>query len=300
LAVAVPVALILAWAALRRPVDGRWFGFLGQTHQFASQVTEGARAQSDWRRSLGLAGDALYYPLIVPVRVMGPALPLAVFGIGRTWREQGARFVLVFAAVLGFVSLSWVERASLGLDRHFVAVVPLYATCAAQGAVAIADRVGRSAGFFRGVKSAATAGRVIALGSVLVSLVALSVALQIWMGFWRAAIVRGWPERSQLSAYLRSLPDETTIFCDDATLEILSGLDRRRFDRHWVDAPETWRLVADVARAKGVAYVATWRRKLAGHEQAGEVVFHASGAGDPPDTGVAVLRVDADGGRAAR
>jgi hypothetical protein len=67
-----------------------------------------------------------------------------------------------------------------------------------------------------------------------------------------------------------------------------------------VDDPETWRLVANVARAKGVAYVATWRRKLAGHEQAGEVVFRASDAGQPPGAGVAVLRVGPDGGRAAR
>ncbi len=300
IAVAVPAALILAWAALRRPVDGKWFGFLGQTHQFASQVAESAKGNADWRGWLGLAGDVLYYPLIVPVRVLGPALPLAVFGVARTWREQGGRFVLVFAAVLGLVSLTWVERASLGLDRHFVAVVPLYATCAAQGAVAIADRFGRRQDFFRSAKAAAGAGRAIAVAAAGASLVALFVVLQVWMGFWRGAVERGWPERAHLGAYLRSLPPGTTIFCDDATLEILSGLDRRRFDRHWVDDPETWNLVIAVARAKGVAYVATWRRKLSGHEQTGDVVFQASDAPDLPNGGVAVLRVSSDGGRAAR
>ena len=55
--------------------------------------------------------------------------------------SKGARFVLVLTACLAFVSFSWVMRSSLGLDRHFVEVVPLYATFAAQGAAAIADGV---------------------------------------------------------------------------------------------------------------------------------------------------------------
>jgi hypothetical protein len=290
IAVTIPTALILAWAALRRPVDGAWFGFLGQTHQFASQVAESSRGTAEWRRWFGLAGDLLYYPLIVPVRVLGPALPLAAFGVLRTWREQGARFVLVFAAVLGMVSLSWIERASLGLDRHFVAIVPLYATCAAQGAVAIADFIGRRTPLFRSANAARTTGRVVAFASSIMALAILGVVLQVWMGFWRDSIDRGWPERAKLGAYLRSLPEGTTIFCDDATLEVLSGLDRHRFDRHWVDDPETWNLVGDVARAKGVAYVATWQRKLSGHERTGEIVFRASD-GASPSSGVAVMRV---------
>ncbi len=140
LVVVVPTAGILAWAVLRRPVDGRWFGFLGQTHEFASQAVEG---KAGARGALGLAHDALYYPLFVAVRVLGPAVPLAAFGVVRAWRQQGARFVLVLAAVLGFVSLTWANHSSLGLDRHFVAVVPLYATFAAQGVAAIADRLDR-------------------------------------------------------------------------------------------------------------------------------------------------------------
>ena len=68
---------------------------------------------------------------------------------------------------------------------------------------------------------------------------------------------------------------------------MLSGLDRRRFDRHWVDDPHTWDLRRrDVARAHGVAYVATWRRKLRGHEDAGDVVFTAGAdPAEPSDSG---------------
>jgi hypothetical protein len=298
--VAVPVAMILAWAVLRRPVDGKWFGFLGQTHEFASQVAQGAHDKATARTLIRLVEDLLHYPLVVPARVLGPALPLALFGIGRTWRQQGARFVLVLTAVLGFVSLTWANRSSLGLDRHFVAVVPLYATFAAQGAAVIAERAGRWVHAVATAKAAENTRRATHLALSIASLAALGVVLVVWMGFWRGAIERGWPERARLGAYLRSLPDGTTIFCDDATLEILSGLDRHRFDRHWVDDPQTWTLVSRVAREKGVAYVATWVRKLSGHERTGDLVFRASDSADAPGTGVAVMRVGPEGGRAAR
>jgi hypothetical protein len=309
LVVVIPLVPILAWAVLRRPVDGRWFGFLGDTHTFASQAVVDKAGS---RGFVGLVGDALYYPAFVAVRVLGPVAVLAPFGVLRTWRRQGARFVLLLAACLAFVSLTWVQRSSLGLDRHFVAVVALYATFAAQGAAVIAERLagwidslGRSGrpGRLVSDRARAFAARGVAAIVALTSLAGLCVMLDVWMGFWRGSIERGWPERASLGAYLRTLPNDVPIFCDDATLEILSGVDRRRFDRHWVDDPATWTLIGDAARAHGVAYVATWRRKLVGHEAAGDVVFHASDSPDDPaapNAGVAVMRVSPDSDRAAR
>jgi hypothetical protein len=267
----LPAALILVWAALRRPLDGQWFGFLRQTQEFA--VSAIPRTSKLGGPVAGLLSDLLYYPLSVPLRVMGPALALVPFGIARTVREQGSRFVLVLAACLGFVSLAWARRSTLGLDRHFVAVVPLYAIVAAR-----------------------------ALGAVLgaASLAGLGFMLFVWMGFWRASIRRGWPERQAIAAYLRSVPQASTLFCDEATVEILSGLDRRRFDRHWVDDPRTWELVAADARARGVAYVATWHRKFLGHESAGTVVLRAGQVDGQPNSGLSVMRIGTDERRTAR
>jgi hypothetical protein len=292
--VVVPVVLILAWAALRRPVDGQWFGFLRQTREFANGALRENSALD--RGAVALASDVLYYPVVVPFRVLGPVLWLAPFGAVRTFRQQGSRFVLVFLACLGFLSLSWVMRSTLGLDRHFVVVIPLYATCAAQGAVALGDWVARrTRRVFRDEGRSASAGRGVGYALALVALLGLFVELDVWMGFWRASIARGWPERAELGAYLRSLPSSSAIFCDDATLEITSGLDRRRFDRHWIDDPQTWQRVKERARALGAVYVATWRRKLQGHETAGDIVFRAGF--DPKEqdrTGVAIMRVSAD------
>jgi hypothetical protein len=286
--VAAPVVLILAWAALRRPVDGHWFGFLRDTREFAAGATHEKSAMDGG--VLRFFRDVVYYPLIVPVRVMGLCLPLAVFGVARTVRDQGARFVLVLASCLGFVSLTWVMRSTLGLDRHFVVVVPLYATFAAQGVAVLADAATRLARRVTEAR-AAQAGRLVAGALSVVSLGAMFVALDIWMGFWKGSIERGWPRREELGAFLRTLPDGPTIFCDDATIEILSGIDRHRFDRHWTDDAQTWTLIAAAARARGVAYVATWRDKLRGHESAGEIVFHVSDNESDPTSGLAVMRV---------
>lgn len=275
--VAVPVALILAWAALRRPVDGRWFAFLRQTKEFANDALH--------QRS-GVLSDLLYYPVNTAWRVTGSTLPLAVFGVGRTVRQQGWRFVLVLAACLGFVSLTWITRSSLGLDRHFVCVVPLYATFSAQGAATIADAIARAS-------RRAWAGRAVAGLVAVTSIAGLLVQLDVWMRNWRASIVQGWPERRAIAAYLDALPAGRTIFCDDATIELLTRVDRRRFDRHWTDDPHTWDLVHEAAQHGQPVYVATWRRKLAGHEGDGDLAFTAGAdPADPDRTGVAVLRVD--------
>jgi hypothetical protein len=299
LLVAAPVTLILAWAALRRPVDGQWFGFVRQTHEFASQVAEshGEGLSHGIRR---FVEDALYYPVFVAWRVMGPALPLAVLGALRTLREQGWRFVVVLAACLGFVSLSWIRRASLGLDRHFVVVVPLYAVFAAQGAAVAADAVARMTRQKLGEAAASRAGRATGSALAVACVAGMCIMLEVWMGFWRGAIARGWPERQAIGTALRTLPGASTIFCDDATLEILSGIDRRRFDRHWLDDPATWDRVEQVARNRDGAYVVTWRRKVASHEGDAEVVLQAGTSTDDPLAGIEILRVDPDGGRAAR
>jgi hypothetical protein len=295
----VPAALILAWAAVRRPVDGRWFGFLMQTQDFASDALHQRSALEGG--PVALARDALYYPVFVPVRVLGPAMALVPLGVARTVKEQGGRFVLVLLACLGFVCLAWIRRAMLGLDRHFVCVVPLYATFAAQGASVIADAVAPALRQLASERAAALSGRALAGVLACASLCVLAVQLDVWMGFWRGSIAQGWPERAAIGAYLRGLPGTPLVFCDEATIEIPSGLDRRRFDRHWVDDPHTWDLVHEAARERGVAYVATWRRKLRGHEATGKIVFQAGA--DPArqdEDGVAVMRVKPDEGGAQR
>jgi hypothetical protein len=289
LVVALPLALIFAWAALRRPVDGAWFAFLGQTRTFANDALKTTSALDGGAAQL--VHDLLFYAVFVPWRIMGPTLLLVPLGVWRTWQQEGHRFVIVFVACLGFVTLSWITRSSLGLDRHFVELVPLYATAAAHGVAIVAEGIAWCARKVR--TSERVAGAVAAAVGVAIgvaSVASTASLLDTWMGHWRAAIEHGWPDRVAMGAFLRTLPASNTIFCDEATLEILSGVDRRRFDRHWVDAPATWSLVDEAAERDGAAYVATWGRKMKGHEGDGEVVYRLAGP-TSDDAGLAVMRV---------
>ncbi len=220
LPVIVSAGLIVAWAALRRPVDGRWFGFLDQTREFANGALHERSALDHGVK--GLVIDLAYYPVIVPWKVLGLALPFVPFGLIRTLRQQGTRFVLVLLACLGAITLSWIQRSSLGLDRHFVVVVPLYAVLAAQGVAVASDGlqavVGRTS-----LSTAVGRGVFWVLGASALAI--LAAALVRWMDIWHSSVARGWPERDRLGAYLRTLPPDAPIFCDDATFEILSGLD---------------------------------------------------------------------------
>ena len=95
-----------------------------------------------------------------------------------------------------------------------------------------------------------------------------------------------------MGAYLRALPDAPMIVCDESTVEILSGLDRHRFDRHWVDEPGGVDRIRALADERGVVYVATWARKLRDLREAnaGEIVYRPPGE-SADDKGLAVMRV---------
>ncbi len=248
--IVLPVSAIAVWAlrsGARSMVDGLASWVRRESSRRASFTK---RARFD-RETSGTSSTCSTHPLFVPYRVMGS--PLAAFSGARTVRQQGPRFVLVLASSLGFITLTWLLRSSLGLDRHFVVVVPLYAIFAAQGANAIGDGAARWLARLRPEPGEAgrmaTVGRALGGGLSALSLAGLLVMLGIWMGFWRASLVRGFP---------RTCGDRKNI-CEpcparrgsSATMrrsKSLSGLDRHRFDRHWIDDPHTWDLVSETWR----------------------------------------------------
>ncbi len=285
-----PVLAILGWAALRRPVDGAWFWFLKGTREFANGAL-GAKSSFELGRKQ-LIDDLLRYAVTIPYRVLGDALYLAPIGLYRMARVDGLRFVTIFLSVLGFVTFAWVMRSSLGLDRHFVALVPLYAAAIANGAVQIADLV---FGFVRRMTKDATQA-FLAPGSARAAVVAgFACALFVsgyqrldeWMMHWRHASEDVWADRRFLAGFLTTLPAGSTIFCDEATVEVFSGLDRRRFERIGVhDAAR----VQKRAAAEGEVYVVSWAAPLKSMRAIGSVIYRPAGV-FKDDEGLMVLRV---------
>jgi hypothetical protein len=285
--VALPAVAIFAWAAARHAVEGGpWFGFVTQTREFANDALK-TKSSLDGGVKM-LVGDLLFYSVRVPWHVFGWILVLAPFGVLQTCKRRGATFVLASLACLGFLELSWIMRSTLGLFRHFVVMIPLYSAFIGYGACEFGELFAR-AFFHRGRLAAGVASAIVAVAALGVS----TAHLDDWMHEWGGALRRGWPDREAVGAYLRGLPPTTTIFCDEGTVEVLSGLDRHRFDRHWVDEPGGAERIEAAADRDGVVYVATWIRKLTalragGH---GEIVFRPPGE-TSNDAGLAVMRID--------
>jgi hypothetical protein len=285
-----PVAAIFAWAAIRRPVDGAWFWFLKGTREFANGAL-GAKSSLDvGGKQLGI--DLVRYAVQIPWRVLGYPLLLAPLGLVRAVRREGMRFCAVFVAVLGFVTLAWVMRSSLGLDRHFVALVPLYATLIAHGIVVLADGIA----WLAGKVTARSEHAFLVAGSARAAIVAgLCCAvflgayqnLSDWMTNFRHASEEGWTDRRLLAEWLHGLPERAVIFCDEPTIEVLSGLDRHRFER--IGAVDPVR-VKKRAEVDGEAYVVSWAAALAPMRKVGVVVYRPPGPWKE-DEGLEVVRV---------
>jgi hypothetical protein len=296
LVVLVPLAAILAWASLRHLVErAPWFSFLRDTRTFANGALG---AKSSLEHGAGqLLRDLRYYAVDVPWRCVGYPLVLAPFGVARTLRREGARFFLVYLALLAFVTLTWVLRSSLGLDRHFVVLVPFYATLMANGVIALGEAVHlgvrRAVGGSQHAFLAPGAARAAVIAGLAFAGYATSYGLlQRWMRDFRNASEQAWPDRRAVAAFLAALPvtpeGGPTIFCDEPTVEVLSGLDGRRFDRRSLDAPEAKARIA-AASLHGEVYVATWAAKALLLDKVSVLAFRPPGA-TARDEGLVVLR----------
>jgi hypothetical protein len=257
--VVVPALAILGWAALRREADGgQWFWFLSATKDFANEA-QGIHGALG--RGLGqLAKDLVYYPVIVPFAVLGWPFLLAPFGALRTLRREGSRFVFVYLFILAFVTWAWLTRSSLGLYRHLTVLVPFHCTLIANGLVEIGRRVERLVSDPRKapwVRRAVIS--VFALGAIAVTY----RMLESWMADWRDKARTYWPDRRAIAAYLRETSPGTRIFCDEPMIEVMSGVDRRRFERGAIAPDEATRARVLAAAARdGEAWVTSYAPHL--------------------------------------
>lgn len=288
--VLLPALAILAWAAIRKDVDGGWFVFLRATREFANGAL-GTKSSFELGRKQVIE-DLQYYAVHVPWRVVGYPLLLVPFGIVRALRREGLRFFAVYGAILSFITLTWIMRSSLGLERHFVVLVPFYATLIADGIVAIADFCDRLARkpFSVSVHAFGVAGAIRA--AVIAGLACAVVGntwsiLDVWMRDWRNASHGAWPDRREIANKLRDL--DGTIFCDEPTVELLSGVDRRRFDRRLLGDPRARKWI-DEARAKGTVHVATWAVNLDRLALKGPILARSPGTSGA--TGFVLVRVE--------
>ncbi len=297
LCVLAPAVGILGWAALRAWGGEPWFGFILDNQAFAEAALDQRAATSHWPvAALGR------YVLTVPLHVMGVAAFFAALGCVRALRQQGVWFVALPLAVLAFLTASSLTRSQLGLDRHFLAVIPFAATWAAHGVAQSAEWL--TAVYERATHAqpavAALRGREpstasetwlsrhfgaasFALVGVLVVVSALA-RLEAWMSAWRRTTETALLDSRAAGRFLAATPPCSVIVCDDAAVEVLSGLDGSRFVRSRVE-PRVVPELLKLSRSRDV-YVISRAHQMSAVMSLGNLAY--GGASGPADRLVAV------------
>jgi hypothetical protein len=262
-----PGLSVLTWALLRRLDGEQWFGFLRQNQSFAeaaraqapalgwSEIARGLEAAPLWAWSLGLAS--------------------LLCGLPRTWRQTSAWFVLLPLSIAAFLVLGWLTRSHLGLTRHWVCLVPFAALGAANGIAQIAECLGR-------LRRQAQAPVFFALALLVLGLELRTLSEPLAQ--WRARTAEALLDRRDAGRFLRSVPADVLIVCDDAAAEVLSELPSARFRRNYLgaDAPGEIRRWARSSELIVLSAAERLRAAL----PLGELVY-----GDPAGTGLVGLRV---------
>jgi hypothetical protein len=254
--VAAPLATIGCWVTARWLGGEPFLGFLSDNQRFAESAL-GAGA------TRGIDSAALVERLSQPQTLAWVALSAgAVLGVPRALRSHGVWVVALPASVIGFLALGWLTRSHLGLERHWVAAGPFVALWLANGLARASELCGKAA--------AGAAGPAFAGGSLL--LVGLSFStLEERLSEWQDTTTFALGTRRAAAHFVRSLPEDALIVCDEASVEVLSQLPRTRFMRTFVSDAAAPRLLA-LASAREV-YVLSWRTRMSKLMQLGRVVY---------------------------
>jgi hypothetical protein len=282
--VLLPALSVLSWAALRRLGDEPWFGFILDNQAFAERVL------IENPDTHGALGGLARYTVSVPYRAFGASAALALIGLGRTWREDGVWFVAPGLGVVGFLTLSSLSRSQLGLDRHFLSVLPFAAVWIAHGMARLAGVVERAQGG-RGSRLSQRAALLLCTTVGIGAALRLDASLSLWWNTTRTAL----QQPRAVAHFLRVTPTSSIIVCDDASVEVLSGLHPARFVRAHLDDRTASRII-EWSRTRDV-YIVDRARNLGALLQAGPASYGA--VDGPPDAFVAI-HVRAATGRTTR
>jgi hypothetical protein len=269
----LPGLCALAWVTLRRLGGEPWLGFLLDNQAFAARVLE------RHPETLGALGGLGRYTLSAPFRVFGVSAAFALIGLRRALREEGVWFVAPGLGILGFLTLSAMMRSQLGLDRHFLSVVPFAAIWIAHGGARVVEAIERTSER-RWARLNLPAALILCAALAIGVGRQLEGSLSIWWNTTRTAL----REPREVARFLRFTPESSLIVCDDAMVEVLSGLPSVRFVRARLEA-QTPSQVVEWARARDV-YIVNRARNLGAFSDVGPPSYGTLDG--PPDAFVAI------------
>ncbi|MFA5405159.1 MAG: hypothetical protein WC358_09510 [Ignavibacteria bacterium] len=264
--VLLPGIAIFSWALLREPFDGKLFGFLFQTQQFANDAL--SETNSFNGGLFKIIWDFIHYPIFIPALFSGINLVFIPFGILKCVK-QNKWLVYSGLGILIFITLSWMMKSNLGLNRHFVALIPLYSTLTAYGILAVTNYLKEFS-----AKSKFLSKFNIKYSLLIIVFVSCLIYLIMWLYIWNRNFKTGYPDKISTAEYLKSIPDNKTIFCNDAIVEIFSEIDFHRFNRTWMDNnPDALESIIRTAQKEDYVYVVITNDKWKNIKNIGDIIY---------------------------
>lgn len=254
--VAAPAVTIACWVTARWLGGEPFLGFLSDNQRFAESAL---RATVTRRIDAAFIAHHLLQPTTLACLSLAAC---AALGLPRALRSHGVWVVALPGSVIGFLGLGWLTRSHLGLERHWVAASPFVALWMAHGVARAGELCGKAHG--RAVAPA------FASLSLLVGSLSLSTLTER-LSEWQSATARALLERRAAAHFLRSVPGDALIVCDEASVEVLSELPRQRFMRTFINDAAAPRLLA--LASKRDVYVLSWRTRMSQVMQLGRVVY---------------------------
>jgi hypothetical protein len=226
--VIAPLLAVSSWAAARWLQGEALLGFLFDNQAFAQRALSRTEPSAEW-----LAGALARYPLMMPALTFGAPAVLALAGIARTARKESIWLVAVPVSMLVFLTSGALSRSHLGLERHFSPLVPFFALWIAHGAALAAEWAALSVAKLRwpgevSPRLASTASfGLLALVTIGAELERLRPSWHSWQEITRQAL----PAELATGRFVASLPPSALVVCDEASIEVLSGLAAERILR---------------------------------------------------------------------
>jgi hypothetical protein len=279
----LPGIIILIWAVLREPFDGKLFGFLFQTQQFANDALK--ETNSFQGGFFKIITDLIHYPIFVPAIFTGINIIFIPFGLSKFYK-QNKYFFYSSIGILIFITASWMMKSNLGLNRHFMALIPFYTTLTAYGII-------NASNYLKRFSDKISILNRINIKTSLITIIFVScfIYLVMWLYIWSNNYQESFPERKASAEFIKNLGDKNTIFCNDAIVEIFSDIDFKRFNHTWMENnPSASNIILQNAKNKGYVYVITTPEKWKNINNIGEKIYQ-SPTNYKTNTTILILRV---------
>jgi hypothetical protein len=247
----LPVMLILIWTVLRYESDGRWFAFLHGTMKFANDAL--GETNSVQGGFIKVINDIFFYPFWVPFLFTGIVVFAVPFGFKEFLRENRILF-LSGLGILLFITLSWVFKSNLGLNRHFTSLIPVYSIMIAYGINSLILIAGK---FIKDRKSGIFLNRILNRKSIMIMTAIIVIFYSMmWLNIWKENNNKNFQGRFGAAEFVKSIPGNSIIINNDPMIEVFSKLDYKRFDHFWMsDSTETLSYIESQLKKHSEIYV---------------------------------------------